>query len=39
MVNGEVHLRAYDSISEARREFGRYIEFYNHRHRHQNLDY
>ncbi|MBU4401591.1 MAG: IS3 family transposase, partial [Actinobacteria bacterium] len=35
----EVYLKAYDSISEARRELGCYFEFYNHRRRHQSLDY
>jgi len=35
----EVYLKAYDSISEARREPGCYFEFYNHRRRHQSLDY
>ena len=35
----EVYLKAYDSISEARGELGRYFEFYNHRRRHQSLDY
>jgi len=39
MVNGEVHMGAYDSISMARREFGGYFEFYNRRRRHQSLDY
>ncbi|MBU4175866.1 MAG: integrase core domain-containing protein, partial [Actinobacteria bacterium] len=35
----EVYLKAYDSISEARRELGCYFEFYNHLRRHQSLDY
>ena len=35
----EVYLKAYDSISEARGELGRYFEFYNMRRRHQSLDY
>jgi len=35
----EVYLRAYGSVSEARRELGGYFEFYNMRRRHQSLDY
>ena len=35
----EVYLKAYVSISEARRELGSYFEFYNQRRRHQSLDY
>ena len=34
-----MYLKAYGSISEARGELGRYFEFYNHRRRHQSLDY
>ena len=34
----EVYLKAYGSISEARRELGKYFEFYNQRRRHQGLD-
>lgn len=33
----EVYLKAYDSISEARRELGVYFDFYNMRRRHQGL--
>jgi putative transposase len=35
----EVYLKAYDSISEARKGLGDYFEFYNSRRRHQGLDY
>jgi putative transposase len=35
----EVYLKAYDSISDARRELTSYFEFYNSRRRHQGLDY
>lgn len=35
----EVYLKAYDSISEARRELECYFEFYNNLRRHQSLDY
>lgn len=34
----EVYLKAYGSIAEARRELGKYFEFYNQRRRHQGLD-
>ena len=34
----EVYLKAYVSITEARRELSRYFEFYNQRRRHQGLD-
>jgi len=34
----EVYLRAYDSVSEARRSIGRYLNFYNHRRPHSSLD-
>jgi len=34
----EVYLKAYASISEARRELGNYFELYNCRRRHQSLD-
>jgi len=34
----EVYLKAYDSISEARKGLGDYFEFYNSRRRHQGLD-
>ena len=34
----EVYLRAYDSVSEARRSIGRYLDFYNHRRPHSSLD-
>jgi putative transposase len=34
----EVYLKAYGSIVEARRELGRYFEFYNQRRRHRGLD-
>ena len=34
----EVYLKAYGSITEARRELSRYFEFYNLRRRHQGLD-
>ena len=33
----EVYLKAYESISEARRELGAYFDFYNMRRRHQGL--
>ena len=35
---GEVYLRAYDTVSEARASLGRYIEFYNARRPHPSLD-
>ena len=35
----EVYLKAYDSLSEARKGLGDYFEFYNSRRRHQGLDY
>ena len=34
----EVYLRAYDTVSEARRSIGRYLAFYNHRRPHSSLD-
>lgn len=34
----EVYLRAYDSVSDARRSIGRYLEFYNARSPHSALD-
>lgn len=34
----EVYLKAYESISEARRELEAYFDFYNHRRRHQGLE-
>jgi putative transposase len=34
----EVYLKAYESISEARKGLGDYFEFYNSRRRHQGLD-
>jgi putative transposase len=34
----EVYLRAYDSVSEARASIGRYLDFYNARRPHSNLD-
>jgi putative transposase len=34
----EVYLKAYGSIAEARKELGKYFEFYNQRRRHQGLD-
>jgi putative transposase len=34
----EVYLKAYGSVSEAKREIGNYFEFYNNRRRHQGLD-
>ena len=34
----EVYLRAYDSVSAARRSIGRYRHFYNHRRPHSSLD-
>lgn len=34
----EVHLRAYDSVSEARASIGRYLDFYNGRRPHTSLD-
>ena len=33
----EVYLKAYDDLTEARRELARYFEFYNRRRRHQGL--
>jgi putative transposase len=33
----EVYLKAYDNLTEARRELAAYFEFYNHRRRHQGL--
>jgi len=35
----EVYLKAYESLSEARRGLGEYFEFYNAKRRHQSLDY
>lgn len=35
----EVYLKAYESLSEARKGLGDYFEFYNARRRHQSLDY
>ena len=35
---GEVYLRAYDSVSEARASIGRYLDFYNQRRPHSSLD-
>jgi putative transposase len=34
----EVYLRAYDSVAEARTSIGRYLDFYNRRRPHSNLD-
>ena len=34
----EVYLKAYENLSEARRELGAYFHFYNHRRRHQGLN-
>jgi len=34
----EVYLKAYCSITEAKREIGNYFELYNYRRRHQSLD-
>ena len=34
----EVYLKAYGSLTEARRELTAYFEFYNQRRRHQGLD-
>lgn len=34
----EVYLKAYNSITEVRRELAKYFEFYNQRRRHQGLD-
>jgi len=34
----EVYLRAYDSVSDARRSIGRYLDFYNGRRPHSSLD-
>jgi putative transposase len=34
----EVHLRAYDSVGEARASIGRYLDFYNGRRPHSSLD-
>ena len=33
----EVYLKAYDNLTEARRELAAYFHFYNHRRRHQGL--
>ena len=33
----EVYLKAYENLTEARRELAAYFEFYNHRRRHQGL--
>ena len=33
----EVYLKAYENLTEARRELGAYFEFYNRRRRHQGL--
>jgi len=33
----EVHLRAYDSVSDARASLGRYLDFYNGRRPHSSL--
>ena len=35
---GEVYLRAYDSVADARASLGRYFAFYNTERRHQSLD-
>jgi len=35
----EVYLKAYESLTEARRGLGEYFEFYNQKRRHQSLDY
>jgi putative transposase len=35
----EVYLKTYESVSEARREIGKYIEWYNTQRRHQGLGY
>ena len=37
ITDEEVYLRAYRSVSEARRGFGRYLEFYNRRRPHSAL--
>jgi hypothetical protein len=34
----EVYLRVYDSVAEARTSIGRYLDFYNRRRPHSNLD-
>ena len=34
----EVYLRAYDSVSEARRSIGQYLDFYNSRRPHSSFD-
>ena len=34
----EVYLKAYDSVSEARKSIGRYLDFYNRRRPHSSLD-
>jgi putative transposase len=34
----EVYLSAYDSVSEARKSIGRYLDFYNGRRPHPSLD-
>ena len=38
LLRGEVYLRAYDSVSEARASIGRYFNFYNGRRPHSSLD-
>jgi putative transposase len=35
----EVYLKAYESLSQARRELTNYLQFYNNKRRHQGLDY
>ena len=34
----EVYLKAYENLTEARRELGAYFDFYNRRRRHQGLN-
>jgi len=34
----EVYLRAYETVSEARKSIGRYLDFYNGRRPHSSLD-
>lgn len=34
----EVYLKAYDTVTEAKRELGKYFEFYNSKRPHSSLD-
>ena len=37
-ITKQAHVRAYDSVSEARASIGRYLDFYNRRRPHSSLD-